>query len=98
MLQVQELEEIRNEAYESARVYNDKTKAYHDKNINRKSFEEGQKVLLYHSQLKLYPGKLKSRWLGPFVVVKTYPHGAVDIMSPDTGKVLKVNGQRLKPY
>ena len=98
MLQVQELEEIRNEAYENARIYKDKTKAFHDKKIHRKNFTEGQKVLLYHSKLQLFPGKLKSKWLGPFIVTKVYPHGVVDIFSPSTGKSFKVNGQRLKPY
>lgn len=98
MLQVQELEEIRNEAYENARIYKDKTKAFHDKHIHRKNFNEGQKVVLYHSRLKLFPGKLKSKWLGPFIVTKVYPHEAVDILSTSTGKSFKVNGQRLKPY
>ena len=98
MLQVQELEEIRNEAYDNARIYKDKTKAFHDRQIHRKNFTEGQKVLLYHSRLRLFPGQLKSKWLGPFIVTKVYPHGAVDIFSPSTGKSLKVKGQRLKPY
>ncbi|XP_062109887.1 uncharacterized protein LOC133821759 [Humulus lupulus] len=98
MLQLHELEEIRNEAYESAKIYKEKTKAFHDKHILRKSFVEGQKVLMYHSRLKLFPGKLKSRWLGPFIVTKVFPHGAVEVVSPSTGKSFKVNGQRLKPY
>ena len=98
MLQVQELEEIRNEAYENARIYKDKTKAFHDKQLHRKNFTEGQKVLLYHSRLRLFPGKLKSKWLGPFIVTKVYPHGAVDIFSTSTGKSFKDNGQRLKHY
>jgi hypothetical protein len=55
-LQLQELEEIRNDAYESAMVYKEKTKAFHDKMISRKEFKVGQKVLLYHSQLRLFPG------------------------------------------
>ncbi|KAJ8768807.1 hypothetical protein K2173_023711 [Erythroxylum novogranatense] len=42
-------------------------------------------------------GKLKSRWSGPFKIVKVYPHGAVEVEDPKTG-VFKVNGQRLKPY
>ena len=38
-LQLQELEELRLEAYENARIYKDKTKAFHDKRISRKQFE-----------------------------------------------------------
>ncbi|KAJ8749092.1 hypothetical protein K2173_013699 [Erythroxylum novogranatense] len=97
-LQLQELEEIRNEAYESAKIYKEKTKAFHDKILTRKEFSIGQKVLLYHSKLKLFPGKLRSRWIGPFVVTNVFSHGAVEIKSLDTFKVFKVNGHRLKPY
>ncbi|KAH9792667.1 hypothetical protein KPL71_004223 [Citrus sinensis] len=97
-LQLQELEEIRNDAYESSRIYKEKTKAFHDKQILRKNFEVGQKVLLFHSRLKLFPGKLRSRWVGPFVVINIFPHGAVEIKSLKAGKEFKVNGHRLKPY
>ncbi|KAJ9553458.1 hypothetical protein OSB04_017503 [Centaurea solstitialis] len=97
-LQLQELEEIRNDAYESSKIYKERTKAFHDKLISRKEFVVGQKVLLFHSRLKLFPGKLRSRWVGPFVVVKVYAHGAVDIESPKMGKLFKVNGHRLKPF
>ncbi|KAH9768606.1 hypothetical protein KPL71_011668 [Citrus sinensis] len=97
-LQLQELEEIRNDAYESSRIYKEKTKAFHDKQILRKNFEVGQKVLLFHSRLKLFPGKLRSRWVGPFVVINIFPHGTVEIKSLKTGKEFKVNGHRLKPY
>lgn len=97
-LQLQELEEIRRESYENAAIYKEKTKAWHDKMIMRKEFKVGDKVLLYQSRLRLFPGKLRSRWDGPFVVVKVYPHGAVDIRSLSTDSDFKVNGQRLKPY
>ena len=40
-LQLQELEELRNEAYESSRIYKEKTKAFHDKMISRKYFIVG---------------------------------------------------------
>ena len=97
-LQLQELEEIRNDAYENARIYKEKTKAFHDKMISRKEFLVGQKVLLYQSRLRLFPGKLRSRWIGPFVVTNVFPHGAVEIQSLATSKVFKVNGHRLKPF
>jgi len=97
-LQLQELEEIRNNAYENSRIYKEKTKHFHDQRISRKSFLVGQKVLLYHSRLKLFPGKLRSRWVGPFVVTNVFSHGAVEIQSLKTNKVFKVNGHRLKPY
>ena len=61
-LQLQELKEIQNDAYENARIYKEKTKSLHDQMITRKEFHVGDKVL-YHSHLKLFPGKLYSRWI-----------------------------------
>ncbi|CAN6547907.1 unnamed protein product [Malus baccata var. baccata] len=87
-LQLNELEEIRQGAYESSRIYKERTKAFHDR----------QKVLLFSSRLKLFPGKLKSRWTGPYLVTKIFPHGAVEISHETQGNTFKVNGHRLKPY
>jgi len=55
-------------------------------------------VLLFNSKLKLFPSKLNSRWLRPFMVVKNYPHGAVEIKSFATNKIFEVNGHRLKHF
>ena len=60
-LQLNELEEIQNEAYENARIYKEKTTAFHDKMIRSKRFYVGQKVLLFNSRLLLFPGKLHSK-------------------------------------
>ncbi|KAM1996770.1 hypothetical protein ACFX15_029683 [Malus domestica] len=84
-LQLNELEEIRHEAYENAWIYKDKTKAYDDKMLCTKTFSKGQKVLLFDSRLRLFPDKLRSKWIGPFVITNVFSHGAV-------------NGHRLKPY
>jgi len=66
--------------------------------ITRKEFNVGDKVLLYHSRLTLFPRKLCSHWIGPFVVSNVFSYGAVEITSLETNKVLKVNGHRLKPF
>ena len=50
-LQLNELEEIRNDAYEGSKIYKDKTKAMHDRMISRKTLEIGQKVLLFNTRL-----------------------------------------------
>src|SRR4051812_43138339 len=97
-LQLQQLEELRLEAYESSRIYKEKTKHFHDKMISRKEFSVGQQVLLFNSRLKLMAGKLRSKWIGPFVITNVFPHGAVEIKSAGTNKVFKVNGQRLKLF
>ncbi|XP_022899263.1 uncharacterized protein LOC111412560 [Olea europaea var. sylvestris] len=94
--QLSELEESRNDAYESSRIYKSKMKAFHDKNIVRKTFEQNQKVYLYDSRLYKHWGKLRSRWTGPFVVTRVFENGTVEIEDPNDGRVFKVNGQRLK--
>ncbi|XP_063936695.1 uncharacterized protein LOC135147371, partial [Daucus carota subsp. sativus] len=88
-LQLTELDELRNDAYENAKVYKERTKAFHDKTILRKSFSPGQKVLLYNSRLHLFPDKLRSRWDGPYIVQVVFPHGAIEIQDPKNGNVFK---------
>ncbi|XP_062102841.1 uncharacterized protein LOC133813132 [Humulus lupulus] len=97
-LQLNELAEMRLFAYENAKLYKEKTKRWHDQKIQERVFEKGQKVLLFNSRLKLFPGKLKSRWSGPFTVVEVYPFGAVLVREDQSGREFKVNGQRLKHY
>ena len=80
------------------KIYKEKTKKYHDRHIRRpREFREGDQVLLFNSRLKLFPGKLKSRWSGPFVIKKVLPHGAVEVEHPQHEN-FRVNGQRLKLY
>jgi hypothetical protein len=96
-LQMNELEELRNEAYESSRIYKAKMKTFHDKRILRKTFVVNQKVYLYNSRLHKHPGKLRSRWDGPYIVKHVSEHGAIEVEDPRDGCTFKVNGQRLKP-
>ena len=91
-----ELEELRNEAYDT-RIYKDKIKKWHDKKILMKEFKVGELFLLYNSKLKHFPGKLKSRWSSPYTVVAATPFGAVTLKT-NSGDEFKVNGQRLKHY
>ena len=53
---------------------------------------------MYNSRLHLFPGKLQSRWTGPFYVKTIFPYGAVEAEDLKTGLVHKVNGQKLKPF
>ena len=91
-LQLEELEEIRRDAYQNVRIYKDKMRAWHDKMISRKEFKVGDKVLLYQSRLCLCPGKLRLRWLGTFIVTRIHHHGAIEMESMDTRKVMTRKG------
>ncbi|WRX30655.1 Reverse transcriptase/retrotransposon-derived protein [Theobroma cacao] len=96
LLQLNEMDEFRLQAYESANIYKEKTKRWHDKKIIKCSFQPSQHVLLYNSQLRFSSGKLKSRWSVPFVVTKVFPHVAVELSKEN--RTFKVNGQRLEHY
>ncbi|XP_059306346.1 uncharacterized protein LOC132057760 [Lycium ferocissimum] len=80
LFQLNEMDEFRYQAYESAVLY------------------KGDLVLLFNSRLKLQPGKLKSRWSGPFEVVGASPHWAIELKSGDGTRTFKVNEQRVKHY
>ena len=74
-----------------------KQKKWHDQGILRREFKTGDQVLLFNSRLRLFPGKLKSKWSGPFTVVSSTQFGAVTLRNSNH-EVFKVNGQRLKHY
>ena len=85
LLQLAELDELRLTAYENAKIYKEKRKKYHDHNIVRKEFIPGKKALVFHSRLKLFTGKLRSRWDGPFKIASVAPHGAVELQDLEGG-------------
>ncbi|XP_076896690.1 uncharacterized protein LOC143549747 [Bidens hawaiensis] len=97
-LKLAELEEIRDEAYECASAYKDKLKKVHDAKLRKRVFEEGQKVWLYNSRLKLFPKKLKRKWMGPYVITRVGKFGDVEIEDFHNQARQTVNGHRLKAY
>ncbi|XP_015970536.1 uncharacterized protein LOC107494015 [Arachis duranensis] len=92
-LQLVELENLHLEAYDK-----EKMKAVHDKHIKRREFRLGELALLYNSRLRLMPGKLRSRWEGPYRVEKAEPYRVFHLCHPSSSKFIKVNGHRLKLY
>ena len=92
MLQLNELKEFRHNAYDSSKIFKDKTKVWHDKHLVKTEFKPGQQVLLFNSRLKLFLGKLESRWFGPFMITQVFPYGSVESTHPENG-AFKVNGQ-----
>ncbi|XP_056698142.1 uncharacterized protein [Spinacia oleracea] len=97
LLQLSDLDEFRLQAYDSARIYKGKTKRWNDSRILHSEFPLGDKVLLFNSRLKQFPGKLKSRWSGPFTVTMVSKFGSVEVENKN-GEHFKVNGQRLRLY
>ena len=97
-LNLNELEEQRNDAYLNSKIAKERSKNWHDQMVAQKNFQKGDKVLLYDSKLHTFPRKLKSRWIGPFTIHQVYPNGAVELLSSNENQTFKVNGHRLKPY
>nr|GFC46219.1 reverse transcriptase domain-containing protein [Tanacetum cinerariifolium] len=96
-LQLNELSELRDQAYENSLIYKERTKKLHDDKIKNRIFNVGDQVLLFNSRLKIFSGKLKSRWSGPFTIFEIYPYGTAKLIHPD-GCNFKVNCHRLKHY
>ncbi|GJS95358.1 reverse transcriptase domain-containing protein [Tanacetum coccineum] len=96
-VQLNELNELRDRTYENSLIYKEKTKRIHDAKIKNRVFNVGDQVLLFNSRLKMFSGKLKSRWSGPFTITKVFPYGTIELSQPD-GPNFKVNGHRVKHY
>ncbi|GJZ46586.1 reverse transcriptase domain-containing protein [Tanacetum coccineum] len=96
-VQLNELNELRDHAYENSLIYKEKTKRIHDSKIKNRVFNVGDRVLLFNSRLKIFSGKLKTRWSGPFTVTQVFPYGTIEL-SQNSGPNFKVNGHRLKHY
>ncbi|XP_070045608.1 uncharacterized protein [Nicotiana tomentosiformis] len=92
--QLNELDEFRFHAYSSSSLYKDKMKYLHDKYIRNKEFKEGDLVLQFNSRLRMFPGKLKSKWSGPFEVVHVTPFGALDLKNKNDRKMVRSHGGR----
>nr|GEW09161.1 reverse transcriptase domain-containing protein [Tanacetum cinerariifolium] len=91
-VQINELNELRDQAYENSLIYKEKSKRLYDSKIKNCIFNIGDRVLLFNSRLKIFSSKLKSRWSGPFTISQVFPMAQLD------GPNFKVNGHRLKHY
>ncbi|XP_015960530.1 uncharacterized protein LOC107484481 [Arachis duranensis] len=76
LLQLNELDEFRLEAYENSKIYKEKAKMW----------------------LKVFPGKLKSKWTGPYLVTKVFPYGSLELLDEVTMSHFTASGHREKHY
>ncbi|GJY16916.1 hypothetical protein Tco_0387338 [Tanacetum coccineum] len=96
-LQLNELNELRDQAYENSLIYKERTKKLHDLKIKNRIFNVGDQVLLFNSHLKIFSGKLITRLSGPFTITEVFPYGTAKLSHSD-GSNFKVNCHRLKHY
>nr|GEV27932.1 reverse transcriptase domain-containing protein [Tanacetum cinerariifolium] len=96
-LQLNELSELRDQAYENYVIYKERMKKLQDSKIKNRIFNVGDQVLLFNSRLKIFFGKLITRWSGPFTITHVFPYGTIELSQPN-GPNFKVNGHRVKHY
>nr|GFA52578.1 reverse transcriptase domain-containing protein [Tanacetum cinerariifolium] len=96
-LQLNELNELRDQAYENFVIYKEREKKLHDSKIKNRIFDVGDQVLLFNSHLKIFTRKLKTHCSSPFTITQVFPYGAVELSQPN-GPNFKVNGHRVKHY
>ncbi|GKD65743.1 reverse transcriptase domain-containing protein, partial [Tanacetum coccineum] len=96
-VQMNELNELWDQAYENSLIYKEKTKKIHDSKIKNRVFNIGDRVLFFNSRLKIFSRKLKPRWTGPFTVAQVFPYGTVELSQTNEPN-FKVNVHRLKHY
>nr|GEX14954.1 reverse transcriptase domain-containing protein [Tanacetum cinerariifolium] len=82
-VQLNELNKLRDQAYENSLIYKEKTKRLHDSKIKDLVFHVDDRVLLFNSRLKIFSGKLKIRWSGPFTITQLFPYGTIELSQTD---------------
>nr|GEV10878.1 reverse transcriptase domain-containing protein [Tanacetum cinerariifolium] len=96
-VQLNELNKLRDQAYENSLIYKEKTKRLHDAKIKERVFNISDRVLLFNSRLKIFTGKLKTRWSRQFTITYVFPYGTLELSQTD-GPNIKENGHRMKHY
>ena len=97
-LDLNEMEELRNDAYNNSNIAKQRLKRWHNQLVSHKEFQKGQRVLLYDAKLHIFPGKLKWRWMGQFTIQQVHSNGVVELLNSNSTESFKINGHRLKPF
>jgi hypothetical protein len=97
--QLNELDEAHLFSLQRTTVIQQQRARWHDKHIKKKSFQKGDWVLLYDSRFQDFPGKLQTRWLGPYEIKEVHDNGTVTLVTIDeSGSPFLVNGHQLRLY
>ncbi|GKC76041.1 reverse transcriptase domain-containing protein, partial [Tanacetum coccineum] len=88
-VQMNELNELLDQAYENSLIYKEKTKRIHDSKIKNRVFNVGDRVLLFNSRLKIFSGMLKTHWIGPSPLPKYFLMALSSYLKP-TGQTSRI--------
>nr|GFB21544.1 hypothetical protein [Tanacetum cinerariifolium] len=70
-------------AYENFMIYKERMKKLHDSKIKNRIFNVGDQVLLFCSRFKIFSGKVKTHWSGPFTITRVYSYGTIELSQPN---------------
>ena len=99
ILQINELDEMRQDALQRTMLVQSQCKKWHDKFIKQKKFQTRDWALLFDSRYKTFRGKLTMRWLGLYEIVIAFDNGSVRIKTIDESEIsFVVKGHKLRIY
>ena len=99
IMQLNQLDEMRQQAAEREILMQKQRKQWHDSHIKKKEFEEGDWALLFHSKFRDHKAKFTTHWMGPYEIVQVFENGSVKLTTIDgEGNNFLVNGHWLKLY
>lgn len=88
--QLHELENFQLHAYENVKIYKEKIKRWHDRNIVASTFSPRDKV--FNSRIRLFRKKTRLKWSGPIEVVRMTQHEVFELKGK-RGPTFLVNGK-----
>ena len=99
MEQLNELDEIRQDAIKTTNLVQQQRSRQHDKYIKERKFQLGDWALLFDSKFKDFQGKFQTHQLGPYENETVFENGVVRIRTIDEERItFLVNGHRLIIY
>ena len=97
IMQLNQLDEMRQQAEETIILMQKQRKQWHDARIKKKQFKEGDWALLFDSKFRDHKAKFTTHWMGPYEIVQVYENGSIKLTTIDgEGNTFLVNGHQLK--
>ena len=87
IIQINELDEIRQDALQRTMLTQNQRKKWHDKFIKQKQFNTRDWALLFDSRYKNFKGKLTTRWMGPYELVTYFDNVSVEMKRIDGSQI-----------
>jgi hypothetical protein len=100
MIAIQDLEEAREDALQQTMEVQAKRKDEFDAKLPKDhGIHTGGMDLLYDNRYEDFPGKLHTRWMGPYRVTEVFQNGSLQLEDLQGNWLdTRVNGSRVKQY